>query len=221
VGLLFALSGCVSLSSVQPADTLGRGRLQVGLEPGLSGLAEARTPLLPQPVADVSLRYGAFERLDLGARLGQAGLELSTKVLLTPRRWPVLVSLAPAVNGSLIISGTPPAVAGQVFSGALPVLIGVRLSSHQLVLGVRAQALAVVPSDATQPSLRALLVGGSVGVALRVSRAVAVMPELAVMPAVLKTAPFPLGVPGVTSGDGGPLQLRLGVLLGAPAPADE
>lgn len=218
MGLLgfLVLAGCVSLSGVQPAHTLGKGRVQVGLEPGLSALAEAHAPLLPQPVVDVSLRYGALERLDLGARLGQSGLEVSTKVMLTPRRWPVVISLAPSLGGTLLVSGTPPGVSHQAFVAALPVLLGVRLGPHQLVVGPRAQVVLLVPNDATQAPLRALLVGGSLGVALRVSRAVAVMPEVAVMPAVTRTAPFPIGLPGVTSGDGVPLQLRLGVLLGEP-----
>lgn len=210
---LFVLSGCVALSSVQPADTLGRGRLQVALEPGLSA-SVSRAPVLPQPVMDVSLRFGALERLDLGARLGQSGLEVSTKVMLTPRRWPLLVSIAPALGGTVLLAGDTPAVVGQSFSAALPLLLGVRLGAHQLVVGPRAQVLVVVSNDASQPPLRALLIGGSLGVALRVSRAVTVLPELAVVPVVLKSGALPPGVPGITSGEGVAVQLRLGVLLG-------
>ncbi|MBL8918975.1 MAG: hypothetical protein JNJ54_08970 [Myxococcaceae bacterium] len=219
-GFVFMLSGCVALSSVQPADTLGRGRLQVGIEPGLSAAVTPRAPLLPQPVMDVSLRFGALERLDLGARLGQSGLEVSTKVMLTPRRSPVLVSVAPALGGTVLLAGDTPAVVGQSFSAALPLLLGLRLGPHQLVLGPRAQLMVVVASDPNQPALRALLVGGSLGVALHVSRAVTVLPELAVAPVVLRDGALPPGVPGVTGGEGVPVQLRLGVLLGEPQPVE-
>lgn len=218
--LTTALAGCVSLSSVQTADTLGAGRIQVGIEPGVTGVASSQR-VLPHPLADVSVRYGAFERLDLGARLGQSGLELQLKWMATPRGWPVLLSLAPFVGGNLIVeggAGRRPALGGPSFTAGLPLLVGVRLGAHQLVLGPRVQLIAPVSNDPADPTMRFVLVGGSIGVALRVSRAVAVLPELAVLHAVYRTAAFPDGLPGVGATDGLPIQLRLGFLLGAPEP---
>lgn len=217
--LTTALSGCVALSSVQTADTLGAGRIQVGIEPGVTGVASTQR-VLPHPLADVSVRYGAFERLDLGARLGQSGLELQLKWMATPRGWPVLLSLAPFVGGNLAVAGDMrgPVLAGHSFTAGLPLLVGVRLGAHQLVLGPRVQLIAPVSNDSNDPTMRYVLVGGSVGVALRVSRAVAVLPELAVLHAVYRTAAFPNGLPGVSATDGLPIQLRLGFLLGAREP---
>lgn len=206
-------AGCASLGSTQTADTVGAGRLQVGVEPGVTALPRASNerPSLT-PLVDVSLRYGAAERLDLGLRVGQSGLGLETKVMLTPRAWPVLVSLAPTLSAKLEPAGEPVALVGQTFGAALPLLVGVRLGPHQLVLGPRVQGFVFLPNDAAATPFRVLMAGGSLGVAVRVSRAVAVMPELAVLLPLAQRGDAPL------LGAGAPVQLRVGFLLGGPAP---
>lgn len=204
-------SGCAAIGSTQTADTLGTGRLQVGVEPGVTALLPRTSNERPSltPLVDVSVRYGAAERLDLGVRAGQSGLGLETKVMLTPRAWPVLLSFAPAIMAKLEPAGEPVSIVGQTFSAAIPLLIGVRLGAHQLVLGPRAQGFVFLPGDGTG-SYRVLMAGGSVGVALRVSRAVAVMPELALLLPVAQSGAAP------PMGAGVPLQLKLGFLLGEP-----
>lgn len=204
-------SGCAAIGSTQTADTVGAGRLQVGVEPGVTALlprtSNERASLTP--LVDASLRYGVAERFDLGVRAGQSGLGLETKLMLTPRAWPLLVSVAPAIMAKLEPAGEPLAVVGSTFGAALPLLIGLRLGPHQLVLGARAQGFVFLPGDGSG-SYRALLAGGSLGVAVRVSRAVAVMPELALLLPVAKSGTAPV------MGAGVPLQLRLGFLLGEP-----
>lgn len=204
---------CAAIGSTQTADTVGAGRLQVGVEPGVTALVPRTSTEQPSltPLFDVSVRYGAAERLDLGVRAGQSGLGLETKVMLTPRRWPLLVSVAPTVSARLEPSGEPLAIVGQTFSAALPLLIGVRLGPHQLVLGPRAQGFVFLPNDGARASYRVLMAGGSLAVALRISRAVAVMPELAVL------LPLVQGGDAPRSGAGLPVQLKLGFLLGEPA----
>lgn len=203
---------CATLGSLQTADTVGAGRLQVGVEPGVTALLPRTSSELPSltPQFDVSVRYGAAERLDLGVRAGQSGLGLETKVMLTPREWPLLVSVAPALSAKLEPSGEPLSIVGETFGAALPLLIGVRLGPHQLVLGPRVQGFVFLPNDGATSSYRVVLAGGTVGVALRVSRAVAVMPELALLLPVVQGGDAP------RLGAGVPVQLKLGFLLGEP-----
>lgn len=211
---LALLSGCVAISSVQTADTLGPGRLQVGLEPGVAGVAQQGPPsLVLAPAADVAVRYGVFERLDVGGRFGQSGLELQAKVMVTPAAWPVAVSLAPQLAGQLRFASTL-AVTGQILNVGLPLLIGVRLGPHQLVLGPRLHLFSTLPADAQEGGSRLLAAGGSLGVALRVSRAVAVMPEVALLVPIAAQGTMP-AIDTFTQLSGGPLvQARLGLLLG-------
>jgi hypothetical protein len=199
--LVVLATGCASLSQVQPADTLGAGRLQVAVAPAVS--APAAEPGRLSPVFDVAVRYGAHERLDVGASLGQSGLVLSGKVLLTPRQWALLVSVAPFVGANLVLGGEPLRATATQYTLGAPLLVGLRLGAHQLVLGARVQLLAERPVDGAVTS-QTWAWGGSAGVVARLSRAVAVMPELAAV------VPF--------AGPGGPVaQLRLGFLLGEPA----
>lgn len=210
-------TGCVSLSSAQTAETLGRGRVQVGLEPGVAGRFDVgRHALTVAPASDVSVRYGALERLDVGARLGQSGLEVQAKVMLTPRSSPFIASLALQLAGQLRVDPSL-AITGQLFNLALPLLLGLRLGPHQLVLGPRLHLFASLPADATEAPGRVVAAGGSVGVALRVSPAVLVLPEVAVVsplsptPLLERTDTFSQLTGGVLA------QVRLGFLVGAPA----
>lgn len=214
--VLCLTQGCVAISSVQTADTLGRGRLQVGVEPGVAGVVRAPPGLSAAPVADVAVRYGVADRVDVGGRFGQSGLELALKAMLTPRAWPLIVSLAPSASGQLRVSSTLE-VTGQILNLALPLLLGLRLGPHQLVLGPRLHLLASLPADPNEAATRRFAAGGSLGVALRVSRAVTVLPELAVL-APLSPQPL-LATPDTFSQlSGGVLvQARLAFLLGPGA----
>ncbi|HEY0881607.1 MAG TPA: hypothetical protein VGD87_08760 [Archangium sp.] len=169
------LSGCVSISSVQRADTLGAGNLQVGVEPG--AIAQQTTvpglfyqgyrTYLPGPHLDASLRMGITDRIDLGVRAGFSGVELQSKFMLTERDSRFTVSLAPTAGGS-------PAWV----TAALPVLVGIGFGRHQLVLGARVQGTWRFP-DGVSASNSALSVGGSLGFAFRVSERLTLLPELA------------------------------------------
>lgn len=218
LGVALCATGCVSLSSVQTADTLGAGRFQLGIEPGVAGLIEpTRRSVTVAPAADFSLRYGAFERLDVGARLGQSGLELQAKLMATPRSSPFIVSFAPHLGGQLRVDSKL-AITGQIINLGLPLLLGLRLGPHQLVLGPRLHVLASLPADRAEPARRAIAVGGSVGLALRISRAVHVMPELA-LAAPLEPTPLLEQADTFSQLTGGLLaQVRLGFLIGGVDP---
>ena len=141
---------------------------------------------------------------------------------VTPPGARVAVSLAPHLAGQLrFVSTVSPdstpgvEVAGLLVNGGLPLLVGVRLGPHQLVLGPRVHVLASVPSSATEPASRRFATGGSIGVSLRISRAVAVMPEVALL--------VPLSPPVATNDTfmqlaaGLLVQTRLAFLLGDSA----
>lgn len=194
-------SGCVSLSSAQRADTLGRGHLQVGLEPTIT----AQPAAVLTPAVDLSVRYGVSERVDVGTRLGQSGLGLTVKVMITPRAWPVVLSVAPHVTGQLNVAPNL-AITGPIVQLGLPLLVGVRLGTHQLVLGPRIELLAAGGGR------RVVAVGSSLGVALRLSSAVSVLPEVAA------TAPLLSAGESVDDAfarlNGVLMQVRLSFLLG-------
>jgi hypothetical protein len=210
--------GCVSLSSVQTADTLGAGRLQLGIEPGVAGLVDPSTRAVAvSPAADFSVRYGALDRLDLGARLGQSGLELQAKLMVTPRSSPFIVSFAPHLAGQLRVDSRL-AITGQIINLGLPLLLGLRLGRHQLILGPRLHVLGSLPADRAEPARRVLAVGGSIGLSIRISSAVQVLPELALV-APLEPQPLLDRADTFSQLTGGVLaQARLGFLIGGASP---
>jgi hypothetical protein len=183
-GLLVLLSGCISFSSVQRADTLGPGRVQASVEPGLWGAATTKGAVAV-PHVDAMVRVGVTERLDLGLRAGSSLLQLQAKVLLTEPGDPWLaVSLVPALGGSLLDS------AGQTGTGLgagpagalsldLPVLIGFKvLEDSEVVLGPRALTLVLFPDGPVQA---ALALGGSLGFSWQITSGFALMPEVSVV----------------------------------------
>jgi hypothetical protein len=217
VGLVLA-SGCVSLSSMQTADTLGRGRVQVGLEPGVAGVVDPSSKLTAAPAADLSVRYGLFEHFDIGGRFGQSGLELQTRLMVTPRAWPVVVSLAPSIAGTFRVASNL-AITGQLLNISLPLLVGVRFGAgHQLVFGPRLHVLGVVPADPGETGRRVWAAGGSLGLAFRISEAVVVMPELAVVAPLTERALIEAQDSFSQLTGGLLVQARVGFLLGRTAP---
>jgi hypothetical protein len=223
-------SGCASISQVQTADTLGAGKFQVGLEPGVRGVTvnatsgdttASGTGYLPQ--FDVSLRYGVTDHLDLGARVGTSLVELQGKYLFTDPANPTLaVSLAPSLSGLSLGAGG--ASAGYVNLG-LPVLIGFKTKGgSELVIGPRLDGSRFFASSGndTSGSYNTLSGGASLGYALRVSEGFRLMPEIAVSVPIVGAATATSG--GSTDSASGALgsalswQFRLGFLFGQGRP---
>ncbi|WP_245919083.1 hypothetical protein [Melittangium boletus] len=216
-------SGCASISQVQTADTLGAGKFQFALEPGLAHLAVAESETGTEasanlPQFDIALRYGVTDRLDLGARLGTSLVELQGKYLFTNPENPTLaVSLAPSLSG--FVGGAGPVDVGYVRL-ALPLLVGFKTSGgSEFVLGPRLEGTRFLAgADGSSASLNYLSGGASVGYALRVSEGFRLMPEVAY------SRPF---AGAVTAGDqaaggtvnaGGTWQFKLGFLFGQGRP---
>lgn len=175
--VMVAVTGCTSISSVQRADTLGRGTVQVAVEAG-AGLLQG--PLLSVqlggigpigsgpsldglPQFDAAIRAGVTDSVDVGARAGLSGLELHTKVRLTEASSRVILSVVPTVGTN-----------GTTVSAALPVLVGLRLGPHELTLGLRP----VVLVSSRTPAL-GFIPAASLGVALQVFDRFTLMPEVA------------------------------------------
>ncbi len=210
------LGGCASISSVQTADTLGTGRLQVAVEPGVwGGTSSQGTRLLPH--VDAAVRYGVTEKVDVGVRAGSSFLELGAKFLVTQPGDPRLaVSLAPAVGGMIgpLSDGTGgPSRLGGFLNLALPVLVGFKTAGgSEFVLGPRAHGLFTFGST---PSM-ALGVGMSVGFMWRLGERVGLMPEVSVVAPVASNHEK-VGLVGLDP-FGAFVQLKVGVLFGAFRP---
>jgi hypothetical protein len=205
--------GCASIGAVQTADTLGKGNLQVALEPGAQiSIATRGTPgSFGYPHPDVSLRYGLSDRIDLGGRIGYSMLELQGKFLLTQPGAPGLVaSLAPTVGGLAVPAGGSNV---GLLSFALPVLLGIKhLQGNELTFGVRLQGLLVAAGSSGHgsASVFGLGAGASVGYSLRLGERFGLIPEVAVL--------YPLTVVGTSGGAAGLgsaiVQFKLGVVYG-------
>jgi hypothetical protein len=170
-------SGCASLSSFETARTLGRGKVEFSLEPGVGGAladpALAHSGLAPwAPQGNVAVRGGVSDSVDLGGRVGTTGAEIQTRFALLPNGFSVVhLSLAPAVGYFPPIGG----VRGFVFA-QLPLLFGVETGGgSELVLGPKVLDISY-PGAGRSSSLFA---GASLGFRIQLARHFALHPEVA------------------------------------------
>jgi hypothetical protein len=212
-------TGCVSVSHVQTADTLGKGNFQFALEPGMGGAAvfsggEGASFMYPH--VDLALRYGVSERVDLGLRFGSSLAELQSKFLLTSPEDPdKAISLAPSLMTLLI--GSDEETGTSYTNLALPVLVGFKTKGgSEFVLGPRLTGTRISSGDS---SYNVLSVGGSVGYALRVTEGFRLMPEVGVSFPIVGAVSDSGGDSEVLSGFGnGFAQFKLGFLFGGGRP---
>jgi len=224
-------TGCVSVSHVQTADTLGQGRFQFAIEPGVGGAAvlagdsdeglegESDTDALYYPHLDLALRFGVTDRVDLGVRFGSSLAELQSKFLLThPDNPHLAVSLAPSLMGVFLGDDSD---VGSYVNVALPVLVGFKTpGGSELVLGPRVSATRISGSSATESvAVNLVSVGASVGYALRVTNGFRLMPEVGVSVPVIGEFNSTDSDSEVGAGFGGGfVQFKLGFLFGAGRP---
>jgi len=226
--------GCASIGNVQMADTLGKGHVQVGVEPGLQALTTmgtgttGTTPIY-YPHIDASVRFGVTDFIDLGVRGGWSFLEAQGKFLFTkPGDRHIAVSLAPTVGGMAIGLGGSSGAAIGLMNIGVPVLIGIKIpGGSEFVIGPRMQNLVAFAgaSGAGGGTLYFLSGGGSLGFAWRITDTFAIMPEAAVV--------FPIFASGATTSTLGNtvpglgtfvFQFKIGLLIGRmrdlPPPED-
>jgi len=199
---------------LQRADTLGRGQVEVAAE----GIAFAVLDEEPGAAvgAQLAARVGVLERVDVGARVGALSpfrdnmfAELQTKLRVERRDSPVVVALAPSLEFRQFVYEDGEVMVGDEtidFDGGrirsvgvrFPVLVGVPVGAHQVVLGPGVDAFvtdAPGPIDVLAPRL-------SVGFAGRVG-AFRLHPEVGL------TYPFAPGNP-----EPGRLQYVFGLAAG-------
>ncbi len=209
------ITGCASFSSVQTADTLGRGQIQAAVEPGLWGAVSNRGPAVI-PHVDGAVRFGVTDRIDLGVRAGMSFLEFQTKFQLTEPSSPTLaVSLAPTLGGLFANSGSDGSAEG-ILNVALPVLIGVKFGGNQLVFGPRAQGFFIFTNGQAVPIVA---VGTSVGFMWRLTENFGLMPELAVLAPVVGVNEAAMLFRGLNTG-GSFVQFKVGIVFGRARPLD-
>lgn len=184
---LFASTGCVSLSTMQTASTVGAGKTEIALEPSMTSIIG---PFLPH--ANIAMRYGVTDRVDIGGRVGSSLFDLEAKFLLTDPASPSLaLSLAPTVGGFLVGDG---ASAGGLVNITVPLLIGLKTGGgSELVLGPKLVDLLAF-AGAADGGLggNILALGGTVGYAANFN-GFKIIPEVAVA--------FPLlGAGGISAG---------------------
>ncbi|MCP3105205.1 hypothetical protein LZ198_40685 [Myxococcus sp. K15C18031901] len=221
----FLGTGCVSVSHVQTADTLGQGKFQFAIEPGVGGAAvigdsSATSGGIYYPHIDLAARYGVTDRVDLGVRFGSSLAELQTKFLITsPENPDLAVSLAPSVMG--VFLGSDDADVGSYVNLAVPVLVGFKTSGgSELVLGPRVSATRIsAGSGSTSAAANLVSVGASVGYALRVTEGFRLMPEVGVSVPVIGEFNTSDSNSEIGAGfEGGFIQFKLGFLFGSGRP---
>jgi hypothetical protein len=182
-GVALAMSGCLTVASFQTADTNGRGRTQLGLEAGSTGIAvkDGRASL---PGTAISARYGVSDDLDIGARIGTGGGDIMAKLRLMGGPGQLTVSLAPSIGG---ISLGPTSLT----SAQVPLLVGIPLGSHQFVLSPKVHMYrASIDTTTTDDkgvttyaaaSATILSAGTGVGLALKLGETFRILPEFSVV----------------------------------------
>jgi hypothetical protein len=185
LALVATASGCATIGTLQTADTLGKGKFQMGLEPSVWGaIASGGTILVPN--VTLSARYGLSDNFDIGGRVGSNGFELNGKLMFTKPKAPgLIVSLAPSIGGFALAAG---GAAAGTFYLQVPVLLGFPIGGgSQFVLGPKVMdwfffGAASTSSGGTTSSGSAsgnmLALGTSVGVSLKLGSGFRLLPEV-------------------------------------------
>ncbi|MBX7115682.1 MAG: hypothetical protein K1X64_15240 [Myxococcaceae bacterium] len=218
-------TGCIAMGSAQKADTLGKGHLQFGVEPGAFGFvlppnAATTSNFLVLPDFNASFRYGLTDTADIGVRAGTSMLELGTKLLLTdPSNDFIAISLAPSVNGAYIGLGGNGATMGFGTANVqIPALVGFKFGQgSEFVLGPRVNNAFFFGNSNTGSSggsgvVYEMSLGASIGVAFQLTDFFALMPEFSALVPVVTTFSSQSGNTS-TSGTGPGLGPRFGFHL--------
>lgn len=219
VGVFLALSclgGCASVTSLQTAHTVGKGRWQLGVELSEQAMI-GRDSVTAYPMSGIAGRYGITDRIDVGAKVGPSGIELLGKFQLTPPPPNTVVSIAPH---AAIYAWDPGGLELRSYNVGLPVLVGINLPhEHQLILGPKVHNMFFsVAAGSARGFVDTTSLGGTVGVAWKMpttKTSVRIVTELGALYPLLVYADRYDGVGGVAwSGTKWTLQANVGFLLG-------
>jgi hypothetical protein len=183
-----ALCSCAALSTRQSADTVPAGSYQVFA--GLDGVAYRDTQqrvTTPTLQAELGLRRGLSENVDVGARIYVQGVEAGVKWRFARGEW--AAALAPSVAASRTRDTTLTVDALYLFSH-LPLIVGHRVSPTASVnFGPRLMYGYFYP--ATGGSAHGLSLGGFVNVDRRLGETWHVFPEIVAYRSVVGEVPVP------------------------------
>ena len=167
IGLALALAtGCASITSGQRPETLGKGRVEVGVETAYQAALEPDT-VLAFPIMSATTRVGVSERVDLGGRASTSGLGVQTKVLLH-RGARLTVSIAPRSDW---VHAFEDGVGFDTFETAMPALSSFRVHDGlELLASGRLHSSTVAVKYSDTYWAHTLGIGGSGGVAVRTGK---------------------------------------------------
>lgn len=227
VALVGAVSvGCASTSTMGLARTLNQGAVQgwVGLQGGgivaTGSSPGAASTGVGYPMVEGGVRVGASDHVELGAKLGFNGIGLEGKFALL--RSPTMdrgfnFSLNPQVGFFGI--GVAGAFVGNL-SFQLPLLFGIDIGGHELIIGPKLhdQVLfgSVATNGATSGAAVNILSGGlSLGFAIKAGP-VRILPEASFVAPFHATASVTNGGTASGTGVGGFIfQFGIGLLFGS------
>ncbi len=194
------LPGCYAFTSLGRARVLDPGKLEVFVAPEVYAVASGGGATV-RPTGEVGARYGVVPGLDLGARITTLGFTLTSRVQLHRSSVPVGgidVALAPGFAFT----------ASDKLALELPVLVGISIREHQVVLAPRLVYQMRVGIGGQDAPAHFLYAGGSIGVALRVDAHVSLLPEIAFLTQVYADPGFSTNLAGALG-----MQAALGILF--------
>jgi hypothetical protein len=181
--VLASAAGCPSLSTMQTPRTVPKGQLRVAVAAEAVSVPSS-DGTLTAPQFELGLRYGLSDDWDLGAKLYFLGAEFGVKYQFL--RGPLDVALAPAL--SFIAFNTSgdsgQKISAQVLYVHVPLLFGANLSENvTLAFGPKflyalVHASGVNAETSESATVSGAMMGGYVGIPLRLGRAFWIAPEI-------------------------------------------
>jgi hypothetical protein len=172
LGALLA-SGCYSFSTLGRARTVQEGHVEVWGAPEALVIATDSGGSV-RPVGEVGVRYGATREVELDARITTAGFTLGPRVQLVRAH-------DPREGFDVLIAPALAYTAQDKLALELPVLFGINLGEHQIVIAPRLVYQMRLGASGVPGPISFLYAGGSVGVAIQLDAHVALMPEVALL----------------------------------------
>lgn len=214
-GLASLSSACATYATLQTTRPLGKGVTQVAVEPGVVGAMSGTDLGGVAPRVDLSIRHGITEAVDIGARLGLGGLDVFGKFLVVQSDDSLRIALVPTAGLLYMVSSSG---GGGVLNLSLPVLFGVPLGEHELVVGPKLYNTTLFGGvSEAGGAINVLMGGATVGFAARLSGGFTVLPEIAVLtPLVGSSTSTGQGTESTNLADSGAtgVQLSVGLLFG-------
>ena len=171
-----SVGGCTftHASPIMTADMAGTRHMEAAVEPGASFVAQDGQEVF-WPRGSVALRYGLGPRFDLAARVGAGGVQLGGRLALgDPDARRLSLAFAP------MISSGQRGIGAYGGSAILPVLIGIPLGDHQLVIGPHLQGWTI--TEVLQDNRRSWVSwvgpGGGLGLAIAAGERLRILPEI-------------------------------------------